>query len=81
MLNSENQHDLNFEFQCQMFLNLYHNIYILLLGVDLSTKLCQDLLLNWTHLSLFQNVPVKGYTNFFLSSGSYNFKINYLKIK
>ena len=34
-----------------------------------------------THRPLFQNMSVKIYTNVFLSSGGYNFKINYLKDK
>ena len=34
-----------------------------------------------THLPLYQNISVKIHTNFFLSSGGYNIKINYLKNK
>ena len=44
-----------------------------------STKPHQALWFNLTHL-LFQNMSVKIYT-IFLSSGGYNFKINYLKGK
>ena len=38
-----NQRVLNFEYQCQKLLRLYHNTYILLFGTDLSTKSYQDL--------------------------------------
>ena len=89
MPNLENQRVLHFEFQCQKLLRLYHNTYILLFCIDFSTKLYQDLWYNQTHLSLFQNMSVKIYTNFFLSSGGYfflssggyNFKINHSKDK
>ena len=54
-------------------------IYILLLCIDLSTKPYCGLWFNQTHLLLFKNISVKNYTNYFLSSGGYNFKINYLK--
>ena len=33
------------------------------------------------YLTLLQNMSVKHYTNFLLSPGDYNFKINYLKDK
>ena len=33
------------------------------------------------YLTLLQNMSVKNYTNFLLSPGDYNFKINYLKDK
>ena len=56
---------LHFVFHCQKLLKLYHSTYILLFCIDLSTKLYQDLLFNWTHLPLFQNMSVKIYTNFF----------------
>ena len=39
MPNLENQRVLHFEFQCQKLLRLYHNTYLLLFCVDLSTKL------------------------------------------
>ena len=81
MPNLENQCVLHFEFQCQKSLRLYHNIYILLFCIDLSTKPCQGLWFNGTHLPLFQNMSVKIHSNFFLSSGGSNFKINYLKNK
>ena len=76
----ENQRVLHFEFQCQKLLRLHHNTYILLFCIDLSTKPCRGLRFNQTHLSLFQNMSVKIYTNFFLYLG-YNFKIIYLKDK
>ena len=79
MPNLENQRVLHFEFQCQKLLRLYHNTYILLFCIDLSTKAYLGLWFNRAHLPLFQNMSVKIYTNFFLSSGGYNFKINYLK--
>ena len=72
---------LSFECQCQKLLSLYHIIYILLFYVNVSTKLYQGLWFNWTHLLLFQNMSTKLHINFFLSSGGYNFKINYLKNK
>ena len=34
----ENQRVLHFEFHCQKLLRLYHNTYILLICIDLSTK-------------------------------------------
>ena len=81
MLNLENQRALHFELQCQKLLSLYHNTYILLFCIDLPTKPYQGLWFNRTYLLLFQNMSVKIYINFFLSSGGYNFKINYLKDK
>ena len=80
-LNEKNQRVLHFEFQCQKLLRLNHNIYILLFCIDLYTKPCQGLWFNGTHLPLFQNVSVKIYSNFFLSSAGSNFKITYLKDK
>ena len=62
-------------------LRLYHNTYIFLFRIDLSTKLYWGLFFNWTHHLLFQYMSVKIYTIFFLSSGDYNFKANYLKDK
>ena len=59
----------------------YCNTYILLLCIDLSTKPYQGLWFNGTHLPLSQNKSVKNYSNFFLSSGGSNFKINNLKNK
>ena len=81
MSNLENQRVLHFAFQCQNLLKLYHNTYILLFYIDLSTKPYRGLWFNRTNLPLFQAMSVKIYTNFFLSSGGYNFKINYLKDK
>ena len=81
MPNLENQRVLHFAFQCQTLLRLYHNTYILLFCIDLSIKPCRSLWFNQTHLLLFQNMPLKTYANFFLSSGGYNLKINYLKDK
>ena len=81
MPNFENQRILHFEFQCQTLLKLYHSTFILLFCTDLSTKLYQGIWFNQTHLLLFQNMSVKIYTNFFLSSRGCNFKINYLKDK
>ena len=81
MSNLENQCVLHFELQCQNLLRLYHNTYILLFCINLSTKLCWGLWCNWTHNPLFQNMSIKINANFFLSSGGYNFKINYLKDK
>ena len=77
----ENQRVLHFEFQCQKLLRLYHNTYIILSSKDLSTKLYRGLWFTRTHLLLFQNMSVKIYINFFLSSGGYSFKTNYLKDK
>ena len=54
-------------------LRLYHNTYIFLFRIDLSTKLY------WGLFLFFMSVKI--YTNFFLSSGDYNFKANYLKDK
>ena len=62
-------------------LKLYFNIYILLFCIDLSTKPYWGLWFNWTHLLSFQNMSVKINSNFFLSSGGYSFKLNYLKDK
>ena len=76
-----NQRVLHFEFLCQNLLRLYHNTYILLFCIDSYTKRYRGLWFNPTHLPLFQNMSAKIYTNFFLSSGGYNFKINYLKDK
>ena len=42
-------------------------------------KTIQGLWFYRTHLSLFQNMSIKIYTDFFLSSGGYNFKINCLE--
>ena len=81
MPNLENQRLLHFEFQCQKLFRLYRNTYILLFCITFSTKLYRGLWFNRTHFPLFQNMSVKIYTNFFLSSGGYNFKINYLKDK
>ena len=81
MPNLENRRVLHFEFYCQKLLRLYHNTYILLFCRDLSTKPYRGLWFNWTHLPLFQKISVNIYTNFFLSSGGYNFKINNLKDK
>ena len=80
MLNLEKQIVLNFEFQCWKLLILFHNTYILLFWIDVSTKPYRGLWFNRTHLRLFQSMPLKIYLNFYLSSG-YNFKINYLKDK
>ena len=71
---------LNFEFQYWKLLILFHNTYILLFWIDVSTKPYRGLWFNRTHLRLFQSMPLKIYINFYLSSG-YNFKINYLKDK
>ena len=51
--NLENQRVLHFEFQCQKLLWSYHNTYILLFCIYLSTKLYQCLGFSWTHLPLF----------------------------
>ena len=59
----------------------YMNNCILLFCIDLSTKPYQSLWFNGTHLPLFQNMSIKIYYIFFLSSGGCNFKINYLKDK
>ena len=61
------------------FVKLYHNNQVLLYCIDLSTNPDQGLKFNRTHPSLFQNMSVKIYTNFLLSLGVYNFKIDYLK--
>ena len=68
MPNLENRRILHFEFQCQKLLRLYHNTYILLFCIDLYTKRYRGLWFNPTHLPLFQNMSVKIYTKFFLSS-------------
>ena len=57
----------------------YPNVYYVF--IDLSAKLYWCLWFNQTHFPLFPNMSVKIYTNLFLSSGDYNFKINYLKEK
>ena len=62
-------------------LMLYHNSYILLFCIDLSTKWYQDLWFNRIQPPLFQTMSVKAHINSFLSSGSCNFKISYLKDK
>ena len=80
MLNLEKQNVLNFEFQCWKLFILFHNTYILLFWIDVSTKPYRGLWFNRTHLWLFQSMLLKIYINFYLSSG-YNFKINYLKDK
>ena len=71
----ENQRVLRFEFQCQKLLTLYHNTYILSFCIDLSTKQYQGLWFNWTHLPLFQNMSVKIYINFFLTSEAITSKL------
>ena len=81
MPNLENQYLLHFEFQCQKLLRFYHNTYILLLCINISTKQCQGLWFNRTHLPLFQKMSVKIYTIIFFFLQRYNFKINYLKDK
>ena len=81
MPNLESQCVLHFEFQGQKLLRLYQNTYILLFCIDLSSKQYGGLWFNRTDLPLFQNISIKIYTNFFLSSRGYNFKINYLKDK
>ena len=81
MPNLENQRVLHFDFHSQKLLRLYHNTYILLFGIYLSTKPSRGWWFNRTHLPLFQNMSVKIYTNFFFSSGGYNFKINSLNEK
>ena len=82
MPNLENQRVLHFEFQCQKLSRLYHITFVLLFCRDLSTEPYRGLWFNRTHLPLFQNMSVKIYSDFFLSSGGYNFKIkNYLKDK
>ena len=43
MPNLDHQHVLYLEFQYQKLLRLYHNTYILLLCINLSTKLYQGL--------------------------------------
>ena len=79
MPNLENHRGSHFEFQFQKLLRLYHNTYILLFCMDLSTEAYRGLWFNRTHLPLFQNMSLKIYTNFFSSSGGY--KINNLKDK
>ena len=81
MPNLENQCVLHVKFQCQNLLRLYHNTYILLFCIDLSTRQYRGLWFYLTHLPLFQNMFVKIYINFFLSSAGYNFKVSYLKDK
>ena len=81
MPNLENHRGSHFEFQFQKLLRLYHNTYILLFCMDLSTEAYRGLWFNRTHLPLFQNMSLKIYIKFFLSSGGYNFKIKYLKDK
>ena len=81
MPNLDNQRVLHFASQCQNLLRLYHNTYFLFFCIELSTKPCQGLWFNLTHPQLFQNMSVKIYANFFLSSGGHNFKINNLKDK
>ena len=56
---------------CWSYTKIYMSFY--------STKPYWSLWFNRTHLPLFQNMSLKVYSNFFLSSGCYNFKINYLK--
>ena len=77
----KNQCALQFEFQYQKLLSLHYNSYILFSCIDLATKQYRGLWFNRTHLLLFQNMSVRIYTNFPLSSGGYNFKIIYLKDK
>ena len=79
MPNLENQRVLHFGFQCQKLLSLYHDIYIPLFSIDLPAKQYRGLWFNRTHPPLFQNMYLKIYTRFFLSSGGHNFKINDLK--
>ena len=81
MSNLQNQRVLHFEFRCQILLRLYHNIFILLFSIYLSTKPNRGLWFNRTHVPLFQKISIKMYTNFFLSLELYNFKISYLKDK
>ena len=57
------------------------NAHILLFCTDSSTNPCRGLWFNRTNLRLFQNMSVKIYTNFLLSLGGYDFKINNLKDK
>ena len=81
MPNLENQCVLYFPFQWEKLLRLYHNTYFLLLCIYLCTKSYLGLWFNQTHYLLLQNISVKIYTTFFLSSGGYNFKINWLNDK
>ena len=81
MPNLKNQRVLHLEFQCQKLLKLYHNTYILFFCINVSKTPYRGLRFNQTLLPLFQNMSVKIYTNFFLSSGGYNLKINYLENK
>ena len=61
---------------------VYTIIIILLICIDLSIKQHQHLWFNQTHLPLFQiYISTEIYIDFFLSSGGYNFKSNYLKDK
>ena len=70
------------EFQCQKLMSVYHNTYILLFCIHLSPKPYQGLWFNRTHLLLFQKLLCEKINiSFFVSSGGYNFKINYLKDK
>ena len=55
-------------------------LYALVLHRFIS-RFVRGLWFNRTHLPLFQNMSVKIYTNFILTSGGYNLKINYLKDK
>ena len=70
-----------FEFLCQKLLKLYYNTYIPLFCIYLPTKSYRELWFNQAHLPAFQNISVKIYFIYFLSSGGYIFKINYLKHK
>ena len=72
---------LTFWVSAPKLLWLQLNTYILLFCSDLSAKLCRGLWFNRIHLPLFQNMSIKIYTNFFLYSGGYNLKTNYLKDK
>ena len=50
MLNLEDQRLIHFEFQGQKLMRLYHNTYILLFCIDLSTK---PYLVLWKHIGVY----------------------------
>ena len=71
---------LHFEFHRQKLFRIYHNTYVLLFCIDVSTKPYKvyDLI---EQITRYFKMFVKVYTIFFLSLGGCNFKVSYLKDK
>ena len=82
MLNLEHHCLLHFEFQRQSCCG-YNLILIFSYSAQIYLQNCVGVydLIEYISKSLFQNMSIKIYTNFFLYSGGYNLKTNSLKDK